>query len=223
LSQAIEEFGAKPNQPCNYTFNFTSIHDFLAQASFLEGVNVDAFVGVSGQLQTPQLINNAEAILASNGMHNAIQRGESGLTILANPRGQALTADEVTTLLAPFILSCPSSNMVNSTAFPALSTNATRPVKQGDLLSFSIPNGTLPSTFFVTFLSGLNVKTSFPTSIEGNTFKAPVGSNMAGQTYVVVSNVNSNGTLNDTDILFGPTTIEVLPLPRNISAFDSSF
>jgi hypothetical protein len=75
----------------------------------------------------------------------------------------------------------------------------------------------------VTFISGTNTKTSLPVDIDlaQGTFKAATGDNMAGQTYVIVSNTNTNGSLTDSDIIFGPAAIEVVPLPRNISAFDN--
>lgn len=212
----------QPNQPCNYTFPVSNIPEFIELASVLEGIITDGFVGISSLITTPELSRNAEAILAVDGMHTAIQRAEAGKVILANPRKQPLTPNQLGTLLAPFIVSCPSSNMANSSqAFPPLQVNASKPLKQLSLLPLSITNGALPASFFVTFISGDNVKTSFPTQIETRTLKAPVGANMAGQTYVVISNVNTNGTLDDSNILFGPTVIEVDPLPRNISAFDS--
>lgn len=222
LTDALHDIGVKPNQPCDFTFPFHNVPEFIELASVLEGITTDAFVGISSLLQTPELNRNAEAILAVDAMHTAIQRAEAGLVILANPRKQPITPNQVSTLLAPFIISCASSNMPNgSHPFPPLQVDAHGIFKQLSLLPLSITNGELPSTFFATFISGDNVKTSFPTHIDGRTFKAPVGENMAGQTYVVVSNVNNNGTLDDSNIVFGPTVFEAEPLPRNISAFDS--
>jgi hypothetical protein len=173
------------------------------------------------------LSENAENILPIEGVHNALQRAEAGQNIISNPRGQPLTPNQVTTLLAPFIASCPSTNTVLSfTAFPPLVALQPGPFVQRKLATFVVPKAQaskLPSPFFVTFISGTNTKTSLPVDIDlaQGTFKAAIGDNMAGQTYVIVSNTNTNGSLTDSDIVFGPAAIEVVPLPRNISAFDN--
>jgi hypothetical protein len=178
-------------------------------------------------LQTPELFKNAQAILLVEGVHNALQRQASRETVIANPRGQPLTPNEVLTLLAPYIISYPSTNIVLPfTPFPPLTVIHPEfgPFKQNAPIALFIPrNSTLAETFFVTFLSGTNTKAQFPFDInrKTNTFKADVGRNMAGQTYVFVSNSSSNRTFSESDILFGPAVIEVAPLPRNISAFDN--
>jgi hypothetical protein len=228
IENALEEVGVTPNQPCSYKFTFQNVKDFVAQAFKLDGISTSAFQDGSTLLTVTQLIDNAQSILTADAMAQAIQRQAAGLTILANPRGQQLSPNETTTLLAPFIVGCPPpTTPLGLVAFPPLQVTQTGPFKQNQVISFSVSNGTLPSSFFVTYISGDNTKSVFPKSVRNNTFTAPTGDNMSGQTYVVVSDVNTNATgafqQLDGDTLFGPTVIEMLPLGRNVTLFDSGF
>lgn len=194
----------------------------------LDGISTSAFQDGAPLLSIAQLIANSQAVLADDAMAQAIQRQAAGVTILGNPRGQGLGPNETTTLLAPFIISCPSSNMpLPLVAFPPLTVTQSGPFKQNQLISFSVGNGTLPRSFFVTYISGDNTKSVFPTNIRNITFEAPTGSNMAGQTYAFVSSINTNTSgefkQSEAGILFGPTVIEMLPLSRNVTVFDSGF
>ncbi|KAJ9603185.1 hypothetical protein H2200_012480 [Cladophialophora chaetospira] len=228
IEDGLQDIGATPNKPCTYKFSFHNVKDFVSQASVLDGISTSAFQDGAPLLHIAELIANSQAILTDDAMAQAIQRQAAGVTILGNPRGQVLSPNETTTLLAPFIISCPSSNMpLPLVASPRLTVTQKGPFKQNQLISFSVGNGTLPSSFFVMYISGDNTKSVFPTNVRNNTFKAPTGSNMAGQTYVFVSSINTNAAgafeQSEAGILFGPTVIEMLPLSRNATVFDSGF
>ena len=62
----------------------------------------------------------------------------------------------------------------------------------------------------MTFVSGLDT-TSVSASLEGDSISAVVPDSAMGQTYAFVTNVEVNGTLLDSMILFGPAIIEVTP------------
>lgn len=228
IENGLGELGVRPNAPCTYRFAFRNVTDFVTQASVLDGIETSAFQDGASLLTITGLIDNSQGILTDVAMAAAIQRQAANKTILGNPRGQVLSPNETTTLLAPFNVSCPATNMaLPLVTFPPLNITsaATRPFRQNASISFTVGNGTLPPSFFVTYISGLNTKSVIPTNISRNTFSAPVGDNMAGQTYVFVSSNNTNATgafeTIEPDILFGPTVLEVQPLPRNVTLFDS--
>jgi hypothetical protein len=233
IEDGLTDAGVTPNAPCKFNFNVPSVASFVSQAEHITAVMTSAFSDGTTLLTVNSLIEESAEFTTAIAMGNAVNRALANLTVVANPRGQSASPNEVTTIIQPFIGSCPSTNLqLPITAFPPLTVTSTGPFKQGQLVGFSVPNNlTLPPTsaMFVTFFSGGNTKTSVPV-FSGNsthTFSAAVGNNMAGSTFVVLSVVNDNSTtLPDFEpgIIAGPSLpIEVLPLTRNATVFDSGF
>jgi hypothetical protein len=65
----------------------------------------------------------------------------------------------------------------------------------------------IPQGSYVTFISGLNV-VSVQGNIEGNSIMVTIPSVARGQTYVLITNADIEGTLVDSAVLFGPAIVE---------------
>ena len=149
-------------------------------------------------------------------LHTSVQRFNLGQIAAANPYGTALGLNPVFTLAAQFISSCPADNpALPVMAFPALTATQGVPAAAGMMFTFTA-NGTVPDAFFVVFVSGLET-----TSVSGNLvmmeegaggmISATIPPTAMGQTYVFVSAAETNGTIMDEMVLFGPAVVEVTP------------
>jgi hypothetical protein len=72
---------------------------------------------------------------------------------------------------------------------------------------------------FVTFVSGLAVKSVKPSSIDGANVQVTIPSEAQGQTYVFITKSDIEGTFTDSAVLFGPAILEGIlePLPPFLS------
>ncbi|MCJ1305021.1 hypothetical protein MMC08_007834 [Hypocenomyce scalaris] len=210
LESALTAAGATPVQACTYSFPYTDPMSFVTLASVLEGVGTSAYLGGAGLITSKTYLGVAGAILVTEALHTSLQRFSLGEVAPANPYGTALGLDPVYTLAASFITSCPSTNAALPVmAFPALTATQGVPTSQGIPFTFTAA-GTLPSEFYVTFVSGLNTTSVMPT-MSGDMISAVVPDTVSGQTYAFITNSMANGTLTDSMILFGPAVVEVTP------------
>ena len=76
---------------------------------------------------------------------------------------------------------------------------------------FSV-DGSLPSSFYVTFVSGLTTMSMAPTMVSGTSFTAMIPDMASGQTFAFVTSENVTMTLMDSMILYGPAIIEATPM-----------
>jgi len=210
LSSSLSAAGATPVAACTYDFPYTDAKSFVTLASVLEGVGTSAYLGGAGLITSKEYLGVAGSILVTESLHTSVQRFNLGEIAPANPYGTALGLNPVYTLAAAFIKSCPSSNpALPLMAFPTLKATQGIPAAEGIPFTFKA-NGSLPSTFFVTFCSGLDT-TSVPATMEGDMISAVIPATAMGQTYAFVTNAMANGTLMDSMILFGPAIVEVTP------------
>jgi hypothetical protein len=143
-------------------------------------------------------------------LHTSLQRFNLGQIHAANPYGTALGLNPVYTLAAAFIKSCPSSNAALPVkAFPSLTATQGMPTAEGIPFTFSV-TGTLPGSFYVTFVSGL-ATTSVAATAKGSSITTMVPMTAMGQVYAFVTSSNVTGPLMDSMILFGPAILEVTP------------
>jgi len=73
-----------------------------------------------------------------------------------------------------------------------------------------VPKSAPPATYYVTFVSGLNIISVKANSYANGMIMATVPVGVEGQSYAFITNDNS-GVVNDTTILFGPAILEVTP------------
>ena len=210
LTSSLKTAGATPVAACTYNFPYTDPKSFVTLASILEGVGTSAYLGGAGLINSKDYLGVAGSILVTESLHTSIQRFNLGEVAPANPYGTALGLNPVYTLAAAFIDTCPKSNPpLPVKAFPDLVATQGIPAAPGISFTFTA-NGTLPSTFFVTFVSGLDTM-SVPASLKGDIISAVIPETAQGQTYAFVTNAKANDTLTDDSILFGPAILEVTP------------
>ena len=169
-----------------------------------------AYLGAAPLIQDKAYLGVAGSILVTEALHTSLQRFNLGEVGPANPYGSALGLNEVFTLAASFITSCPSTNAALPVkAFPALTATQGIPTAPGIPFTFSVGDAAIPSDFFVTFVSGLATTSVTPT-VDGSTISAIVPATASGQSYVLLTNANTTA-VTDAQVLFGPAIIEVTP------------
>ena len=210
LTTAIAATGATPVAACTYDFPYTDPKSFVGLASILEGVGVSAYLGGAGLITSKAYLGVAGSILVTESIHQSLQRFNLGEIAPANPYGTALGLNDVFTMAAAFIKSCPASNpALPVKAFPSLTATQGEPTSQGIPFTFSVM-GTLPSTFFVTFVSGLTIVSVTPT-MSGDMISAMIPDTISGQSYAFITSSMTNMSVTDEMVLFGPTVVEVTP------------
>jgi hypothetical protein len=129
---------------------------------------------------------------------------------MANVFGTPLGLNAVYTIASGFIAECPSTNMkLPVMAYPDLAAVTGLPVAPSVLLDL-LPGAMLKDTYFVTFVSGLDIVPVMPSGVANGMIQAVVPPMIQGQSYVFLTSDNS-GNLTDATILAGPAIIEVTP------------
>lgn len=146
LTGALKNAGATPVQECTYSFGVTDVKSFLATASILEGVGVSAYLGAAADIMSKNYLTAAGSILTVESRHSAYIRASLGLSPFPAPFDAPLDFNEVYTLAAPFIVSCPSDNPpLPVKAFPMLTASPKNPanVTTGTEITLLTPGYTL--------------------------------------------------------------------------------
>ncbi|GAB7350025.1 hypothetical protein MBLNU459_g0699t1 [Dothideomycetes sp. NU459] len=214
LTSALKAAGVDPVAACTYNFGVTSPKSFMETASILEGVGVSAYLGAAANITNKDYLTAAGSILTVEARHNAFIRNGLGQSPFPQPFDVPLDFDQVYSLAAPFIVSCPSTNAkLPVKAFPALTLAAdtVAPVPQGTTIKFTVAKGcSVPSTVYVAFplVTGpVFVKAS----VSGQTVSVKVPSGAtgpAGQSYAILT--TSDSMLTDDNTIAGPAVVPVL-------------
>lgn len=213
LTQALKSAGADATAQCTYDFGATDPASFMLVAQILEGVGVSAYLGAAASITNKQYLTAAGSILTTEARHSAFIRGSRGLVPFASPYDIPLDFDQVYSLAAPFITSCPSTNpTLPVKAFPMM-TAPTGKATQGDKVTFNLgkdvklPEGGLyiawplvTGPVFQSAIIDMEAMTATCTVPEG-----AYGS--SGQSYAILT---TNATmLTDDNTLAGPAVLEV--------------
>ncbi|KAK4945502.1 hypothetical protein LTR10_015398 [Elasticomyces elasticus] len=212
LSSALTAAGVTPNAACTYKFPYTDVKSFITLSSVLEGVGTSAYLGGAPLITSKAYLTVAGSILVTEALHTSYQRATVGEVPFANPYGTPLDPMSVYTLAAMFITSCPAKNAaLPFTAFPTLTYDGTMESMcwSGESIKLTAAKS-IPAGSYVTFVSGLNV-VSVRGTISGMDITAEIPAVAMGQTYVLVTSKDVEGTLVDASVLFGPAIIEVMP------------
>ncbi|KAF2027202.1 hypothetical protein EK21DRAFT_115096 [Setomelanomma holmii] len=209
ISGALTAAGAKPVAACTYNFGYTDVKSFLATASVLEGVGVSAYLGAAADIMSKTYLTAAGSILTVEARHSAYVRDTIGQEPFPAPFDNPLSFNEVYTLAAQFITSCPSTNPpLPVKAFPALTASSKdSPIKVGSTVTlatkgYKIQGGEVYAAF-ITVTGPVFVDAK---AVDGG-YAVVVPKGIAGQSYVVLTSCNTAAT--DDTIVAGPAIVEV--------------
>jgi Ferritin-like domain len=212
LTQEIQAAGAKPVESCQYNFGkaLDDVKSFVSLGSVLEGVGVSAYLGGAAVVTSKDILTAAAAILVSEGLHQGIQRQGLQQPASANIVGTPASPTAIFTLASAFIASCPPTNMeLPFKPFPTLTTMQKGPIAPNATAMFSV-GGPVAEPFFMTFVSGIDT-ISVPGANSNGMLTAQIPAKTQGQTYVFVTKGESQGAIQDSQVLFGPAIVEVMP------------
>lgn len=203
LSTALSGLGQTPTAACSYNFPYNSVSGFLGLAQVLEGVGVAAYLGAAKNITVPDYVTAAGSILTVEARHNAwirsaVNKGDA----FPEPYDTPLGFNEVYSLAAQFITSCPSTNpTLPVKAFPALTLETAGKLKPGQTITLKT---SATGGQFAIFLSELG-QTAVAWSASNPSVQIP--DNTYGQLYVVLT--SSNATVTDDNVVAGPAIVEV--------------
>jgi hypothetical protein len=209
LTGALKAAGATPVAECKYNFGYTDVKSFLATSSILEGVGVSAYLGAAADIMSKTYLTAAGSILTVESRHSAYIRDTIGESPFPSPFDNPLSINEVYTLAAQFITSCPSSNPpLPVKAFPTLTASSKdMPVKTGSTVmlttkGYKVEGGKV----YAAFITVTGPVFAEATMVDGGyTVQVPKG--ISGQSYVVLTSCNTAVT--DDTTIAGPAVVEV--------------
>lgn len=212
LTSALQAAGAPATAACTYDFGYTDVKGFLATANILEGVGVSAYLGAAQYIADKTYLTAAGAILTVESRHSAYLR--QAQVPAQSPFPAAfdipLDFDEVYSLAAQFITSCPSTNpALPVKAFPTLSVNpgVWEPVRQGQNIPFTIGKQ-IDGAIYAYFVTVTGPVEAEIVKCDGKNLEIIIpDAAPAGQSYLVLT--NTKGTVNDDTIVAGPAIVPV--------------
>lgn len=208
LTGALTAAGVKPVAECTYAFGVTSVQSFLATASILEGVGVSAYLGAAADIMSKTYLTAAGSILTVEARHSAYLRNVNKQSPFPQPFDAPLSYNEVYTLAAGFIKSCPSDNpALPVKAFPSLSASSKdMPIMEGSTVMLGTSGYKIEGTVYAAFIAVTGPTFVEAKSVDGG-YEVVVPKGFAGQSYVVLTSCNTAAT--DDTILAGPAIVEI--------------
>ncbi|KAG8528859.1 uncharacterized protein KY384_006548 [Bacidia gigantensis] len=221
LTAALTAAGATPVKECTYAFGVTDPKMFVATSSILEGVGVSAYLGAAAEIVSAEYLTAAGSILTVESRHSSYIRSSLGESPFPSPFDVPLSLNEVYTLAAPFIVSCPSDNpTLPVKAFPKVVSPPTNdPITPGKTITLLTPDSIVKpadgsSQIYAAFITVTGPVFAPATATDGGfTVTVPTapegGAPIAGQTYAVLTGCNT--TVTDETVAAGPAVFEVGP------------
>ncbi|KAM7217894.1 protein rds1 [Rhypophila decipiens] len=210
LQGALAQAGARPVQACQYNFGFTDAAGMLATAAVLENVGVSAYLGAAKLIADPNILTTAGSILTVEARHQTLARTIA--KVVAVPQGfdTPLSPQQVFSLAAPFIASCPEGSNLILTAFPTLAMaggQSAQAIQAG--ATIQLQSDAAANAAFCAFTTG-----GIPGGTAFTAFDPAVGcvvpQNLAGIVYVNLASAGPlNGQLTDDLVLAGPMVMQV--------------
>ena len=192
---------------------------FVATASVLEGVGVSAYLGAAADIMSKDYLTAAGSILTVEARHSSYLRSSLKESPFAQAFDTPLTIDEVYTMAAAFITSCPASNpKLPVKAFPTLTLDptTTMPIKAGSVVTLMTPGYTLQPATGVATIYAAFISVTGPTFVEATPvsggFSVTIPEGFYGQSYAVLTSCNE--TVTDDTTAAGPALIEVRQIPQ---------
>ncbi|KAJ7064717.1 ferritin-like domain-containing protein [Mycena amicta] len=211
LSKAL---GADATQPCNYSLYVLLMHlarplttdpkSFAAMSQVIEGVGTSAYAGAAQFITDKSYLTAAASILSTEGRHaswvaaavNKVAGWSGALDVPLGP-------NEVYTIAAAFITSCPSTNpALPFKPFPTL-TVTTKSYAPGKSITLKYTPATAVAdgtALYAAFYTGLSVEYA---KIDNG--KVVIPNDLRGQIYAVVT--TSNNSVDSTNTIAGPAVL----------------
>lgn len=213
LTTALTAAGASPVAACTYDFGKLTPKSFMETASILEGVGVSAYLGAAQNITSKAYLTAAASILTVEARHSTYVRNSLAKSPFAQPFDVPLDFDEVYSLAAPFITSCPSTNAkLPVKAFPVLTATSAMPAIQGKIVTYTVAAGTkLPSGQLYIAFPLVTGPVFEPVTVTNGKMTAAVpqgASGPQGQSYAILT--TSNTTVTDDNTIAGPAIVNVL-------------
>jgi hypothetical protein len=212
LTGALKAAGAKPVDECKYNFGYTDVASFLATASILEGVGVSAYLGAAADIMSKTYLTAAGSILTVEARHSSYIRNSIKQVPFPSPFDSPLSYNEVYTLAAQFITSCPSTNApLPVKAFPVLTASSKdMPVTTGSTITLATKGYKITGgTVYAAFITVTGPVFADAKAVDGG-FTTVVPKGISGQSYVVLTSCNTAAT--DDTIVAGPAVVEVVTM-----------
>ncbi|KAF2107375.1 ferritin-like domain-containing protein [Lophiotrema nucula] len=213
LTQTLQAAKANPVAECTYAFGVTDVKTFVATASILEGVGVSAYLGAAASIANKNYLTAAGSILTVESRHSAYLRASQKQSPFPQPFDAPLDFNEVYTLAAPFIVSCPKSNgQLPVKAFPALSldpasTNLASNAQVTLDTKDPIHQDKKASCYYAAWIA-VTGPVFVSATLEGNNkFHTTVPAGFHGQSYVVIT--KSKDKVTDDTVVAGPAIVEI--------------
>jgi hypothetical protein len=212
LTGALSAAGAVPVAECTYSFPSTDATSFVALAGILEGVGVSAYLGAAASIADKTYLTAAGSILTVEARHSSYLRAAQQQSPFPQPFDDPLDFDEVYTLAAPFIVSCPTSNpALPVKAFPSLTVTSTGAIQTGSTITLGTEGYKLAAAdgrtpIYAAFITVTGPVYANVTAIDGG-FSLVVPPGVNGQSYVVLTACTD--AVNDDTVVAGPAIVEI--------------
>lgn len=167
---------------------------------------VAAYLGAAPSISNKDYLAVAGSILVVEAQHETwVKSSADNKDGFPRPFAAGLDFDQVYSLAAPFITSCPSSNpALPFKAFPAVTVTNTGTLKTGDTVNFKTEKDV--GAKYAAFVSA--VGTNFvPVSGTSGSIKIPEG--ITGQSYLILTKTKS---VSDSATVAGPAIVDI-PVP----------
>lgn len=202
-----------PGTPYRALGRLTRKKSFVTLSSILEGVGTSAYLGAAALVDNKDYLTAAGSILTVEARHSSYIRSSLAQSPFPQAFDDPLSVNQVYTLAAPFIKSCPTTNPpLPVKAFPALTLATPGSIKANSTIVLQTSGYVLagPSVMdtalygaFITVTGSIFVNaTRVP---GGYSLVVPPGIN--GQSYVVLTACNER--VSDVTIAAGPAIVEI--------------
>lgn len=187
----------------------------MATASILEGVGVTAYLGTAASIANKAYLTAPGSILTVESRHSSYIRASLKESPFPQPFDTPLDFNEVYTLAAPFIVSCPSGNpSLPFKSFPPLMLDSRNPapVMNGSTVTLDTTESLLTQySNKALYCAWINVtgptfaSAHISSSSESITCNVPDG--FHGQSYVLLT--GSMDMVTDDTVIAGPAIVEI--------------
>lgn len=178
----------------------------------VKGIGVSAYLGVVADIIDSGYLTSAGSILSTEARHSAYIRDTLSQRPFPAPFDIPLDPNEVNTLAAPFIVSCPPpSPSLPLKSFPKLALATPGNIFTGETITLKMPGSTPKPKNESNTLHGAFITAAGPVfvnvvSVEAG-FNVKVPSGIEGQNYLVFTVYNNS--VSDDSVVAGPAIVEI--------------